>query len=219
MDKFLFGILVAFAFLSRWNYSDKPLWIDEAKYAVELVDNADYEYRELVPLFISKIIPTHPEWVLRLPFILLSTLTVGMLWFIVQDRRAMWIIALMMTFAPIFVWWGAMARPYTIALFFIVLGWRWPLFYIPAIFTTPFALAGLNMWKIRERFPYYIFLIVMGIIYYYSQQLSELNHFNLEYLIHAKRLWLVVIGSAMLHCADFNLERLQRLFKSNKQLA
>ena len=216
MQKVFLGLLVVSALYLRVQEIGRPIWIDEAAYGILVYDTQ--EYREIVPLILSKLQMPDTVQQLRHPFILLSVLSVLAVWFVVKDKRNALIVATVLAFAPIYIYWGTMARPYTIALFFVILGWRYPVFYLLAIFTTPYAMAGLNFYKLPNRWVYYLVLLGISFIYYYSLNLSSFSHFNMEFLLYAKRLWIIPLCSLMLHCVDFDMERVQGLFKFAKRL-
>ena len=216
MQKLFLFLLIISALFLRIQQLDRPIWVDEAAYGILINDTQ--EFRSFVPLLISKIQAPDNVQQLRHPFILLSVLSVLAVWFVVKDKRNALMVVAVLAFAPIYVYWGTMARPYTIALFFVILGWRYPAFYILAIFTTPYAMAGLNLWRIKERWLYYLFLLFLSFVYYYSLDLSSFSHFNMRFLLNAKRLWIIPLCSLMLHCADFDLERSSGLFKFIKRL-
>jgi len=216
MQKFFLILLIISAFYARFQKIDRYLWTDEAQYAI-MIDGVG-ETRNIVPLFISKLQAPDTIQQLRHPFIFFSVMSVLAVWFVLKDKRNALIVASVLALAPIFVYWGTMARPYGVALFFLVLGWRYPVFYLLAIFTTPYALLGINLWRIKERWIYYLILLVIAVIYYYSLNVSNYSHFNMGFLLNAKRLWIIPLCSLMLHSADFNLERLQGLFIYVKRL-
>lgn len=212
-------LLTLFAFMLRFVDSERPLWIDEAKYANDLVSGDHFEYRELIPVFISKLTNPTTERGLRFPFIVFSTLCIPAMWFVIEDKKKAWIIMITITFAPIYIFWGSMARPYTVALFFVVLGWRWPIFYVFGVVTTPYALVGINILKIKKRFLFYILLVLSSYIYYKSMNLSNLDHFNTEFLLNAKRLWIIPLCSFMLHSVSIDLGKLFGICKNYIKLA
>ena len=215
MQKGILAALLALGLFLRWQQISLPLWIDEAIFAN--LSRADSpEWRELIPLAIAKLTQPETPEALRWPFVLFSTSTILAAYLAIKDKRKALIVAAMFALAPIFVYWGAMARPYCVALFFVVLAWRWPVFYIPALITTPYALAGLNLWRIRQRWIFYAVIFFSGYVYYSSMELSNLDHFNIGFLLNAKRLWLIPIGALLLHCADADLEQLRGIFKHKK---
>lgn len=214
----LIFILILFAFYLRLDLMTRPLWIDEAKFMTELVHNQNHEWREIIPYFIAIWTDPQSEFTIRLPFVLFGILSIPAVWLVIKDKRKTWILMAILALMPLYVYWSAMARPYIVALFFVILGWRWPVFYIPALITSPYALAGLNFWQVRERWIWYVILIPCGIFFYYYQDLSSLNHFNVEFLYNAKRLWIIPAFSLALHLADFDLEKLQGLLRDHQQL-
>ncbi|MHA2055278.1 MAG: hypothetical protein ACW99F_16995, partial [Candidatus Hodarchaeales archaeon] len=112
---------------------------------------------------------------------------------------------------PYFIHWGSLARPYAIGAFFCVLGAKWKWFYFPAILATPFSIIGLNLWKIKDRWLVYLSLTAWAVVWYQNMPLSDNNHFNLEFLINAKRLWYIPLVSLFLHLVLIDTDRLQRL--------
>jgi len=206
-------IIIIGAYLRLYDL-ERFLWIDCAIFG-NFVRQPDFPIREFIPMFVGRL--TQPETLtgLRLPFAICSILTLPAILLVYEDKKKAVYLMAAIALMPLFYYWGSMARPYTYALLFVVLGWRWPIFYIPALLTTPYALAGLNFWKIRERWVYYIILFVVGFLAfeYIFIYASSLPRFTWRYLTNAKRLWPLPVFSILAHLLIYNNARFQRLFK------
>jgi len=216
MNKYLIIIITIIAFGLRYSQIDRYLWVDEAISAFN-VQKWDIPQKEIIPYYIAKATGSVTRQGLRLPFVLISSLSVLAIYFVVEDKRNALIIAVYVAILPLYSYWGSMARPYCIGAFFAILGYRWPVFYIPAVLTTPLAITAINIWKIKTRWFYYLIIIVAALLYFKSMPLGGADHLNsLEHLIHAKRFWYIPTIGILLNLGDFNLDRLQGLFRISK---
>ena len=107
---------------------------------------------------------------------------------------------------PIFVFWSRVARPYAFAGLFLVLGWRWWIFYIPAILTTPISLIGLNLWKLKEgkyRIYYAALLLLAVGIYIIRPDVAKTGDFiDPAFLFAQKRFWYLPMLTGLLYACS-----------------
>ena len=210
-------IITILTFWLRYSQIDRYLWIDEAMFA-HLVENNQHPYKEIIPFYIEKLVKSANRQQMRLQFIIFSTLSVPAIFFVLEDKKKALILAGFVAVLPLYWYWGSMARPYCIGAFFVILGYRWPVFYIPAILTTPLAITAFNVWKLREWFIYYSLLVIGAILFYYSMPESQMGHLKLDHLFYAKRFWVLSITGLLLNLGGFDMERLQGVFQSCKRL-
>jgi uncharacterized membrane protein YjjP (DUF1212 family) len=134
------------AYLRFNGLGDKPLFVDEALFGLWV--RGEISSQELFPVLLLKPFNPSNEFSLRLIFALAGTLTIPALYMVI--KRDVWIksgVALFVAVFPLFVFWSRMARPYALAGLFLVLGWKWYAFYIPALLTTPISLIGIKLFN------------------------------------------------------------------------
>ena len=197
--------LTLLGLIIRLDFS-KPYWIDEIIFLNLVNKGAFDQVREFIPVHISILTGET-----RLPFQIAGSLLPLALFIAARNKRNILPYCFIVTFASIFVFWSQLARPYIMGTLFAVLGYRWTWFYLAVIFTNPACLIP-NIYKFRW---FYLGLFVLAFIVYKMQPLSKLDHFNWEYITHAKRLWLAPLAVGFLHLSDFTDDRLEwirRLF-------
>jgi hypothetical protein len=140
--------------LRFYELGSNPLWVDEALFGMWV--QSDWVMQEFIPLLICKVLGFNTEFELRFLSAFFGTLTIPAMWLVIDKRKEL--AALLVAVFPIFIFWSRMARPYAVAGFFVVLGWRWFWFYIPALLTTSVSLAGI---KIRNK--WYVLLGIAGV--------------------------------------------------------
>ncbi len=125
--------------------SDNPLWVDEVGFGFLIQNGGNQEF---IPKWFGQLFGLHSEFGLRFLPALCGTLTVPAM-YLVADKYKLESAVFVAVF-PLFVFWSRMARPYAVAGLFLVLSWRYWWMMIPAIMTTPIALAGVrfNKWAI-----------------------------------------------------------------------
>ncbi len=195
------GVCAVGAWLKFANLALKPLWIDEVLF-YHFSTSFSWS-QEIVPILISKILGVGSDWTIRFPFALFGFLTVPAV-FLVFGKKS-WPLALFIAVFPLFTFWSRMARPYTMAGLFIVLAWRWPLAYLPAIFCTPFSILGLNFKRLftgKDK-KYWIIGYGMLIVSAYGLFMLRLdthrNFWDIHFLTTASRLWYIPALSLCLH--------------------
>jgi len=211
-------LIISIGAYLRFKLLSRPLWIDEVK-GLEIVREysqifTKYHGREIFTVTLNKIIGIDSLFMIRLPFVLFSLGTIIAAYIVIENKFAAGLICTVLSFSPLFVYWGTMARPYVPALFFCILGYRWKWCYIPALLVTPYSLIGLNLFKIKNRWILYLSLFLIAFTWYWFLPINPGSHFNLEFLTNAKRLWIIPVGTYIVHLADYT--RLRSLFKDNK---
>lgn len=209
---------IAFA-LRLLNIDSRAFWHDEIKYINIIQDYEKLGYfaglikwggREFILTTIGYIFGFDSEFWHRFPVVLAGSFSVFYLYFISDDHKRLLPFALFLALSPIMVFWSTMARPYVFAGLFVILGWRWKWCYIVAILTTPFAVLGLNLYEFKKRAGFYVILVLSSFVCYKIGEFGS-GHFSLEFLYHAKRLWVVVLISIGLHLSFFEFDMIKGL--------
>lgn len=143
----LLCLFTALGLFLRCEGIDRPLWVDEALFASWV---GEVPHQEFLPVALAGLFGVHPEWVLRLPFVLSGTLTIPALWYILKDKAHAWTVVLFIAIFPLFVFWSGLARPYAMAGLFSVLSWRWRYFQVLAVLCTPLALIASPPLSLRD---------------------------------------------------------------------
>ncbi|HUN64736.1 MAG TPA: hypothetical protein VMW43_01440 [Bacteroidota bacterium] len=195
----LLGVTAFGAFLRLSNLGAPSLWIDEALFAGWVQGTP---HQEFPTLLLAKLLPTD-EFYLRLPVAVAGSLTIAAFYYVTgQGWKSLYGAAFIAVF-PVFVFWSRVARPYAFAGLFIVLGWRWWWFYIVAVLTTPAALIGVNLLRLREpRYRlYYAGLLALAIgVYLFRPDVKQAgDFFDPYFLITQKRFWYVPILALLLY--------------------
>jgi hypothetical protein len=187
----------------------EPLWVDEV-ILTQLVNAPGWSLQELPYVLLLRALPPaglHSEFVLRLPAALFGTLTIPALYAVLPLKRfavlAAWFVAL----CPLFVFWSRMARPYAMAGCFLVLGWRWWPCSVVAILTSPMAVLGINpdLWRRPSQRFAFVFLVVLGLVFFYVRPDRDRGFFQWRFLTHASRIWLIPSLVALLHLGSRRL--------------
>ena len=209
-------ILIAIAF--RIPQLSRPVWIDEVAF---------YSYTqhittsEWVPVIFGKIIDIffnlrNPIF-LRLPFIIAGILCIPAVFYSFHHKCAKIFLGTIFAVSSIYVFWGTMARPYIMAVLFMILGWRNWIFYIPMIFCTPLSLIGLNFYRLKSIsvrsnvdhshkkwfFIYFLLGVMAAIWLVVKPGVNNPGYLSWEFLSHAKRIQLLFYSSVLLHCTQF----------------
>jgi predicted membrane-bound mannosyltransferase len=174
-----------------------PLWIDEALFYYYIKNGANQEF---LTVFINMFLPTSEFW-LRFPSAFFGTLSIPAIYFVIEDKKAALFAASFIAFCPLMVFWSRMARPYSVAAFFVILGWKYRYFYIASVLTTPYALLGLNLTKVKD-YKFYIIIVALAALSFMIRPDSNRSFFNLEFILNAKRLWVIPFVSCCLYFFD-----------------
>jgi len=103
----------------------------------------------------------------------------------------------------LFVFWSRLARPYSAAGLFVVLGWRWAWFYIPAIATTPIALIGVRIWKQSKYVLATAF--IGGLIFYFMREDSG-RAWTIRNALASSRFFVIPTLVSVLYFFDYVLK-------------
>ena len=196
-------VFVLGTYLRLWNLGLPPLWIDEALFAGWAKGTPHQEY---LTVYLAKLLPDS-EFYLRLPVAICGSLTILFFYFVTGRGWKSFYGSAFIAVFPIFVFWSRMARPYAFAGLFIVLGWRWWGFYVLAILTTPIALIGLNLLKLKERRFWYIYAVLAVlafVVYYLRPDVKEVGDFvDWKFFLIQSRIWYVPILTLLLYCCSY----------------
>jgi hypothetical protein len=188
------------AYLRFASLGDPPFWIDEAIF-MDFVRHGGRQ--EFLPVWIAQLFGLEGEFWVRFPFALCGTLTIPAVYFVIRDKKGALVASLFTAVFPVFVLWSRMARPYAIAGLFVVLGYRYALFYVPALLATPITVFGLNMQELRSRWQIYLVIGIGAIILYLIRPDSTNRSFiRWEFLSNASRIWYVPALSLLLHAFE-----------------
>jgi hypothetical protein len=212
-DKILLLILITAVgmFLRFYELGAKALWVDEALFAF-MVKEGNY-IQETIPVFIGHIFGFHSEFWLRSISAFFGTLTIPAIYIVVKERKLS--AALIVSIFPLFVFWSRMARPYALAGFFVVLGWRYWWFYLLALLTTPISIFGIRLvnWKFSKKTKIIIglmTLILVAIIYLIRPDAGR--HWTIYQIFQSGRWAYVPCIAALLYIYDYLLPILDRRF-------
>ena len=191
-------------YLRLANLGVAPYWIDEVLF-VNWV-NGGGPTQEFIPITLAKLLGLHGEFWIRLPFALAGALTVPLVYLMANDKKLGACAALFVATFPLFVFWSRLARPYSFAGLFIVLGWRYPWAYFGAVLTTPMALIGLDVGRIKKLWPLYgaLGLIAVGTYLVRSDVSHGSNFFDVHFLTTVRRLWYVPCLTAVLYLCRYS---------------
>lgn len=208
-------IVAIAAYLRLSDLGRLPLWVDEAFFY--FLSKEKFPYQEFIPCLFAKIlgyvVPLEQEFWLRLPFALCGIGLVAILVFHKKDRKASLVLAFIVAACPLFVFWSKMARPYMIGAFFVALGWRWPIFYIPALLTTPIALTGINyiktfgtIWHGGKNLFYALGSVLTVSVLAVGSFLLRPDtgkDWNLGFVLHAKRIWIIPFTALCFYLLEY----------------
>ena len=210
-DKILILITAIGLFLRFYDLGAKGLWVDEALFGF-MVKEGSY-LQETVPVFIGHILGLKSEFWLRSISAFFGTLTIPAIYIVVKERKLS--AALIVAIFPLFVFWSRMARPYALAGFFVVVGWRYWWAYIPAILTTPISIVGVRLvnWKLSKKLNIIISviaIIIVAVIYLVRPDASR--HWTINQVLHSSRWFYVPCIAVMLYIFDYLLPIADRRF-------
>lgn len=102
---------------------------------------------------------------------LTGTLTIPAVYFVLKDKNTALYGSIIVAFCPLFAFWSRMARPYSFAGLFLVLGWRYAWFYVVAIAATPIALVGVKVFN--QKWTVLVSAVIGSAILYFIREDSE----------------------------------------------
>lgn len=182
----------------------RPLFVDEALFALWVTGN--FPMQEWLPILLTKLMPK-TEYGIRFLFALSGTLTIPAIYYVVKHQKLL--ASLIVAIFPVFVFWSKMARPYAMAGLFIVLGWRWFWFYIPALLCTPVALLGVKIIKQKWFIPVIAFLFALLLFYFRPDTERFTNQAGLEMWLYSSRFWYLPALALLLYIFEFKIKPLQ----------
>jgi len=108
---------------------------------------------------------------------------------------------LMLIFAcsPLLIYWSCFARPYIVAAMFVLLAWKYPPFIILAVLTNPLAIVGINLFKVKQWWLFYLILFIGAIGFFLIQPLPHSGLFNSDFLMNARRIYVIPFVVACLY--------------------
>ena len=182
----------------------RPVFVDEALFGLWV--RLSFPTQEWLPILLTKLMPD-TEFGLRFLFALSGTLTIPAVFIVVKHQKllASFIVA---TF-PLFVFWSKLSRPYAMAGLFIVLGWRWFWFYIPALLCTPIALLGIKI--IKQKWFVLVAAVLVSVILFYIRPDTErfTNQAGLEMWMYSSRFWYLPALALLLYLFEFKIKFVQ----------
>src|ERR1039457_868696 len=207
----LLVITIVGTFLRFYNLGLQGLWIDESLFAF-WVKQGNYT-QEQVPVFIGHIFGLSSEFLLRSISAFFGSLTIPAIYHVVNKRKLS--ASLLVAVFPLFIFWSRMARPYAVAGFFVVLGWRYWYFYILALLTTPISVIGIRLvnWKFSKRTKMIIAIaavVIVAVIYLIRPDAGR--HWTFQQVFKSSRWWYVPFITVMLYIFDYLLPIADRRF-------
>jgi 4-amino-4-deoxy-L-arabinose transferase-like glycosyltransferase len=207
----LFFITAIGMFLRFYDLGAKGLWSDESLFAF-WVKEGNYT-QETFPILLAHILGFRSEFWLRSISAFFGTMTIPAIYMVVKKRKLS--AALIVAVFPLFVFWSRMARPYAVAGFFVVLGWRYWYAYIPALLTTPISVIGIRLvnWKFSKRTKTIIGIatvIIVAVIYLIRPDAGR--HWTIQQVFKSSRWWYVPFITIMLYIFDYLLPIADRKF-------
>jgi hypothetical protein len=200
----LFLITLIGGYLRFKGLGDNPLWIDESLFA-HWVRNGDFPKQEYIPILVGQLFEFRSEFWLRFQSALCGTLTIPAVYFVVREKKLA--LSLLIAVFPLFVFWSRMCRPYAIAGIFVVLGWRYWWFYIPAIITTPIAVIGV---KITKKRLWLVGIAVVLALGFYFLRPDAGRNWTFGQILNSPRWFYVPILTSMLYFWDYILPNIGR---------
>lgn len=193
----LFIITFIGGYLRFVDLGQNGFWVDEAWFGFLVKSGGNQEF---IPKWFCQIFGLKSEFELRFFSALCGTLTIPAAYFVIKQNKLAF--SLLIAVFPLFVFWSRMARPYASAGLFVVLGWRWFVFYIPAILTTPISLIGVRI--IKQKW-YVTLIATFAAIFFYLIRQDVGRNWTFEQILNSSRWFYVPILTIMLYCFDYFL--------------
>lgn len=195
-------ILITFlGFLLRFiGLGDRPLWVDEAIYAFLIQDGATQEF---TTVFIGWLFGLRSEFELRLMSAITGTLTIPAIYFVLKNKDTAIYASMFVAVFPLFVFWSRMARPYSFAGLFVVLGWRYAWCYVVAIATTPIALIGVRV--LNQKRTVLISALIGGVLLYFLREDSG-RDWTIQQALTSSRWFYLPTLAGILYFFDYGVE-------------
>ena len=187
----LFGGLLRF-----YDLDLRPLFVDEALFGLWV--RLEIPNQEWLPIILTRLSQTE----LRFLFALSGTMTIPAIYFVVKNYKLQ--SAIIVALFPLFIFWSRMARPYAMAGLFIVLGWRWAWFYVPALLTTPVAVAGVRIIRQKWFIPVIAFITayILFEIRIDTERFTE-NAAGIDMMKYSSRFWYIPALALLLYFFEY----------------
>lgn len=193
-------VITLLGFLLRFiGLGEHPLFIDEALFGFFIQSPMTQEF---TTVFIGKLFNLHTEFELRLLSAIAGVLTIPAVYWVLKDKSmAIWA-SLFVAVCPLFVFWSRMARPYSFAGLFVVLGWRYAWCYLVAIATTPISLVGVRVVKQNK----YVLLsaLVIAVTLFLIREDSGRN-WTIDNALQSSRFFYIPSLAIVLYIFEFRL--------------
>lgn len=189
------------AYLRFNGLTDNPLWIDEATFAFFVKQGSNQEF---ITMWIGQLLGLSGES-LRYISATAGTMTILGVYYAIKGPAGIYASAFVAVF-PLFVFWDRMARPYAMAGFLVVVGWRHWLAYIPAILTTPIAVFGVRL--IRGRLWMIPTFLVLAVLLFLIRDDSGRDFWHLSLIMQSTRWWYIPAIVTTLYIGDWAGKRI-----------
>ncbi|MBK7256261.1 MAG: hypothetical protein IPI01_00240 [Ignavibacteriae bacterium] len=178
-----------------------PLWCDEAIFATRIYDGTVFQ--EFLPMVVSHILGVGSEFTARLPFAIAGILTIPAVYWSKPSKWGAYA-SVIVAVCPLFVFYSRMCRPYAMAALFIVIAWRCRWWYWAVLLTTPIALAGIDITKMRRDWLMYAGLGVCAVtILLVRPDLGRKDFFTLDMFLGNPRLWYVPLIALLMYVVHY----------------
>ncbi len=184
-------------YLRLANLGVPPLWCDEAIFATRIYDGTVLQ--EFLPMVISHVLGVGSELTARLPFAIAGALTIPAVYWSKPSKWGAYA-SVIVAVCPLFVFYSRMCRPYSMAALFIVLAWRCRWWYWAVLLTTPVALVGIDITKVRRDWSMYVCLAVCAAaILLLRPDLGRKDFFTLDMFLGNPRFWYVPLLALVMY--------------------
>jgi len=194
-------ILMTFTILGAYlrfnNLGYNPLWIDEVLLMHKFVgiDRLCQSIPYVGILHIINWFTNLNEFWIRFPSALAGTLTIPALYLVLKNKTYALLVSGFVAVLPLMVFWSTVAVPYALAGLFMILGWRWFVFNILGVLTTPIAVIGFKLRRdgIIIGFVQYCIIIVCVASLMGLRGDLDRDFLTWDFLWTAKRMWYLFI--------------------------
>lgn len=148
---------------------------------------------------------------LRLPFLFCGIASIPLIYFIVKENKLF--ASIFVAFNPLFIFWSGLARPYSMAGFFVILAWRFKWFYIPAMLTTPISIVGYNFKHKKVKLMFGIIVISAVVLYLIRPDIhyDGWNRNLWSIFQTASRWWYLPMISFALYMSDYGISFMKEM--------
>jgi hypothetical protein len=166
--------------------------------------------QEYVPHFVAWLFNLDTDYSLRFISALAGTLSIPAIYFVLKDYK--WVGVFLIAFNPLFIFWSQLIRPYSIAGLFMILGWKYKEFIIPAILTTPISLIGFRF-KRQQKLWMLIIIGITAVLYFIRPDYNRSGFTNPTIVFHSSRWYYLPAISIILYLCTYGLPYLKKKFK------